>query len=389
MRRVLLFSIAGSMSAVVAPACAGPGPATPTTSAPASAPAQVLSIADALVDDHLAESPELETRLRPPGARFDHLPGDSLAEYAAREAREDRWRATLSGIDRNGLGNTPAGLAFDVTVETLEARKLARVCRFELWSVRQMGGFQVMLADLAQSQPMGTPDLRAQALARFARVPAYVTTQMANLREGLRLGYAQNEGNVRQVIEQLDRLTTGPTEASPFFSPAALDPEPAFRAKWTALVASELTPALAKYRDFLRGAPVKTLLERFSHDASYLHKDAADVTALATSAVTRAQKALPQAFGILPTAPVVVEPIPKFQERTAAAHYRPAALDGSEPATYRIRLYEAEKTSVILGESTAFHETIPGHHLQFNIANARSENPRVARLLFNSGFSEG
>ena len=46
MRRVLLFSIAGSMSAVVAPACAGPGPATPTTSAPASAPAQVLSIAD-------------------------------------------------------------------------------------------------------------------------------------------------------------------------------------------------------------------------------------------------------------------------------------------------------------------------------------------------------
>ena len=453
MRRVLLFSIAGLMSAVVAPACGGPGPATPTTSAPASAPAQVLSVADALVDDHLAESPELETRLRPPGARFDHLPGDSLAEYAAREAREDRWRATLSGIDRNGLGNTPAGLAFDVTVETLEARKLARVCRFELWAVRQMGGFQVMLADLAQSQPMGTPDLRAQALARFARVPAYVTTQMANLREGLRLGYAQNEGNVRQVIEQLDRLTTGAAEDSPFFSPAAIDPDPAFRAKWTALVASELTPALMKYRDFLRdeylprarkgygvsanpngaecyrasirlyttvpmdakaihesgvatlarleqemsalsaksfgGAPVKTLLERFSHDASYLHKDAADVTALATSAVTRAQAALPQAFGILPTAPVVVEPIPKFQERTAAAHYRPAALDGSEPATYRIRLYEAEKTSVILGESTAFHETIPGHHLQFNIANARSENPRVARFLFNSGFSEG
>jgi uncharacterized protein (DUF885 family) len=86
---------------------------------------------------------------------------------------------------------------------------------------------------------------------------------------------------------------------------------------------------------------------------------------------------------------VTIEPIPKYQERTAAAHYRPAALDGSRPATYRIRLYEAEKTSVVLGESTAFHETVPGHHLQVNIANARSENPRVARFLWNSGFGEG
>jgi len=98
---------------------------------------------------------------------------------------------------------------------------------------------------------------------------------------------------------------------------------------------------------------------------------------------------MPRAFGILPTAGVVIDPIPKFQERTAAAHYRPAALDGSSPAAYRIRLYESEKTSVVLGESTAFHETIPGHHLQINIANARTDNPRVARFLFNSGFSEG
>ena len=456
MRRPFLLSFAAFALSI---SCGGPEAAAPvprTTVAATSAAkpaAQVIAVGDGIVDDQFVEIPDLETRLRPPGARFDHLPGDSLADYAAREAREDRWRATLASVDRRALSNAPAELAYDIASETLEARKQARVCRFELWSVRQMGGFQVQFADLAQSQPLGTPDLRAQALARFAKVPPYVTTQIANLREGLRLGYAQYEGNVKQVIEQLDRLTSGAPEASPFFGPASVDPEPAFRAKWSELVTTQITPALVKYRDFLRdeylprarkavgvsanpggpdcyrasirlyttvpmdakaihesgiaelarlekemtalsaksfgGAPLKTLLERFAHDPAYLHKDAADVTALATTAVARAQAALPRAFGILPTGNVVIDPIPKFQERTAAAHYRPAALDGSSPATYRIRLYEAEKTSVVLGESTAYHETIPGHHLQINIANARADNPRIARFLFNSGFSEG
>ena len=451
MNRLSLLSFAALALSV---SCGGREAAAPSPSTSGATPAaQVIAVGDGIVDDLFAEVPELETRLRPPGARFDQLPGDSLADYVARQAREDRWRATLASVDRRALGNASAALAYDIALETLEARKQARVCRFELSSVRQMGGFQVQFADLAQSQPVGTPDLRAQALVRFAKVPTYVTTQIANLREGLRLGYAQYEGNVKQVIEQLDRLTAGAAEASPFFHPASSDPDPAFVAKWTELVTTQITPALVKYRDFLRdvylprarkafgvaanpggldcyrasirlyatvpmdakaihesgiaelarlekdmaalsaksfgGVPVKTLLERLSHDPAYLHKDAADVTALATTAVARAQAALPRVFGLLPTGSVVIDPIPKFQERTAAAHYRPAALDGSSPATYRIRLYESEKTSVVLGESTAFHETIPGHHLQINIANARADNPRIARFLFNSGFSEG
>jgi uncharacterized protein (DUF885 family) len=404
------------------------------------------AIADAIVDDQLEENPEIGARLRPPGARFDFLPSDSLADYAARQAREDRWRSDLAA-------SAPSGLSYDVATEVLGARNQARVCRFELWNVKQMGGFQVGLADLALSQPVGTPDLRAQAIARFSKFPTYVNTQIANLREGQRLGYSQWEGNVRQVLEQLERLTSTPPEASPYFGPATNDPDPAFRARWTELVTKDINPALVRYRDYLRdeylpharkafgvsgnpggadcyrasirlyttlpldakavhdaglaelarleaemsalsaksfgGMPVKTLLERFSHDPQYLHRDAADVTALANSAVKRAEAALPQAFGILPSARVIVEPIPKFQERTAAAHYRPAALDGSEPATYRIRLYEPDKTSVVLGESTAFHETVPGHHLQFDIASKRAGNPRIVRFLFNSGYSEG
>src|ERR1700753_285591 len=103
MRRVLVFLIAGMTSAACGAPAVGPAPVTPavTASGTATSPgAQVLSIADAIVDDQFAESPDLVARLRPPGARFDYLPGDSLAELATREAREDQWRANLASVDR-------------------------------------------------------------------------------------------------------------------------------------------------------------------------------------------------------------------------------------------------------------------------------------------------
>jgi uncharacterized protein (DUF885 family) len=54
-----------------------------------------------------------------------------------------------------------------------------------------------------------------------------------------------------------------------------------------------------------------------------------------------------------------------------------------------MRLYRPTEQSWVIGESTAFHEIVPGHHLQIDIANQRTELPAIARFLFNSGFSEG
>ena len=417
------------------------------------APARVLALTDAMVDVDLEQSPEAVAMLRPPGARYDTWPDDSFAALAKREAREDEWRASLVAIDRASLGRSPSGLAYDIATESLDARKDARVCRRELWEVRPLFGLLTRLADVAQAQPVGTADLRKQALTRFARVPAAVDDQLANLREGIRLGYLQAEVNVHQVIEQADRLTQGAPEASAFYGPAERDGDAEFRAKMKALVATQIFPALIRYKEFLQkeylprarkaygvsanpngarcyaaairlsttlpltpqqvhdsglaelshieaemsalaaksfgGVDLKTLRQRFTNDPAFRHKNADSVVAQANASVTRAKAALPKVFGILPPADVVVEPIPRFQERTAAAHYLRAALDGSRPGTYRIRLYQPEEQSIVLGESTAFHEAVPGHHLQVNIATTRMENPRIARFAFNSGYSEG
>lgn len=416
---------------------------------------RTLVIADAVVAETFAQYPERATMLRIPGSRYDALPDDSAAGVATRHAREDRLLADLRAIDPSDLpAGSPAALAHALAASHLEDATAARVCRPELWEVSQMlNGWQLRFGNLAQLQPVGTDDLRRQALARFAALPAYAEAHTANLREGLRLGHRAPEVSVRLVIGQLDALTAMPPEESPFASPGARDGDPQFREQFVALVQERIHPALRRYRDYLHdeylpqarssvgvaanpdgaacyrasarlastldrdpaeihrigwerlraieaqmqalseksfgGAPVPDLLRRFRSDPRYRYRDADHIRSVAKAALDRAQAKLPRAFGLLPSSPAVLEPIPAYQERTAAPHYLMAALDGSHPAAYRMRLYQPTEQSWVIGESTAFHEIVPGHHLQIDIASHRSELPAIARFVTNSGYSEG
>lgn len=84
-------------------------------------------------------------------------------------------------------------------------------------------------------------------------------------------------------------------------------------------------------------------------------------------------------FGLLPNADVVIQPYPKFREKSGPNEYNPPAEDGSRPAVFFINAYQAEKKSRVEVESTAFHETIPGHHLQGAIALGRKEIHPIGR----------
>jgi uncharacterized protein (DUF885 family) len=440
MRRVLGLVVAFALAA-----CAGSERGAPPES-------RVLAIADAIVADVFEQQPQRAAQLRPPGVRYDRLPDDSLAGVAQRHARRDAWLAELRAIRTRFLGPT-ARLAHAAALARLEDERAARVCRFELWNVNQMGGWQVQLSQLAQAQPVGTPQARADALARFGALPAYAAVQEDNLREGLRAGLSAPRVVVQRVIEQLHVLATQPAEESTFASPALRDRDPAFRERWLALVRGAIQPALARHRDFLErdylprarseigvsahpggdacyraalrvsttldvapeevqrrgraaldavetemralsvrsfgGAPPEALLARFRDDPAYRYSGPDDVLEVARKALARAEAALPGAFGLLPSKRAVLEPIPDFEARSAAPHYLVAALDGSRPAAYRVRLYQAEQQSRVIGESTAFHEVVPGHHLQVNVANELTALPAIVRFLGNSGFSEG
>jgi uncharacterized protein (DUF885 family) len=135
---------------------------------------------------------------------------------------------------------------------------------------------------------------------------------------------------------------------------------------------------------------VPALLRSLREDKRYTFKSRDEILAYARDAVARGKQAMPRWFGTLPKADVVVEPYPPFQEASApGGEYMSPADDGSRPGIYRINTYQPEKQSRAPVQSTAFHEAIPGHHLQFAIQQERKGAHPVTRFLFNSAFSEG
>ena len=117
--------------------------------------------------------------------------------------------------------------------EQLESDLQMRVCRTELWDVNHFTGWQTNMPDVAERQPITTPVNRKQALERWASLPKYIDQDIANLREGERLGYSAPQSVVRRVIVQINGFLALPPEKSPFYSPAAraataLPPDPAF-----------------------------------------------------------------------------------------------------------------------------------------------------------------
>jgi uncharacterized protein (DUF885 family) len=115
-----------------------------------------------------------------------------------------------------------------------------------------------------------------------------------------------------------------------------------------------------------------------------------EVEASAVASLDRARAAIPQWFGLLPKADCVVERIGEHEEReTTIAYYREPAADGSHPGRYYINTYAPETRPRYEAEVLAFHESIPGHHLQIAIAQERSGLPRFRRSGGTNAYVEG
>jgi uncharacterized protein (DUF885 family) len=291
-------------------------------------------------------------------------------------------------------------------------------------------------------------------------LPRFVDNEIANLREGQRLGYSAPKRTVQNVIRQIDTLLATEAAESPLCEPGRRGGDPAFAQALGQVVKGTVYPALQRYRDFLAkeyasaargtsgvsalpngaecyaasvrahttlavdakavhsaglaemsriGAEMKliaersfgtsdvpALLERLRTDARFTYKSKEELISHVTSAVDRARRAMPQWFGLLPKANVVIQPHPAFRE-PAADQYNGPPEDGSRPGVYMISTWEPVKKSRAGSESMAFHEAIPGHHLQVAIATERQDLHPVQRFLlydypslrYNGAFGEG
>jgi len=105
--------------------------------------------------------------------------------------------------------------------------------------------------------------------------------------------------------------------------------------------------------------------------------------------VEAVQARLPQWFGVLPKAKVVIKRIPPYTEAGApGGYYEPPALDGSRPGSYYINLRDTAEVPSWTLPTLTYHESIPGHHLQGSIAQ-ESPLPLIRKLSFFSAYLEG
>jgi uncharacterized protein (DUF885 family) len=110
----------------------------------------------------------------------------------------------------------------------------------------------------------------------------------------------------------------------------------------------------------------------------------------ARSAIARMEEKLPDYFGVLPKAELIVKRVEPFREQSAGkAFYQSPPPDGSRPGIFYANLFDMSAMPKTDLEALAFHEGLPGHHLQRAITAELEGVPDLQRYLSFTAFSEG
>lgn len=110
----------------------------------------------------------------------------------------------------------------------------------------------------------------------------------------------------------------------------------------------------------------------------------------ATQSIAAIRARLPELFVTLPKAELVVRAVEPFREKSAGkAFYQRPAQDGSRPGVFYANLYRMREMPKYEREALAFHEGIPGHHLQIAIATEQEALPQFRRSGGYTAYSEG
>lgn len=125
-------------------------------------------------------------------------------------------------------------------------------------------------------------------------------------------------------------------------------------------------------------------------DPRFYHTSREDYLAEAEGYLAAMTAKLPEFFATLPKDPLVIKPVEAFREKSAGkAFYQSPAPDGSRPGTYYVNLYNLRDMSKNELEALAYHEGLPGHHLQRSIQTGLGNLPAFRRFGGVTAYSEG
>jgi uncharacterized protein (DUF885 family) len=413
-----------------------------------------LAVAQEYVDGYYHQFPEEAFLYGYPGAPADRFGDFSQEALAGWHEQEDAWIKALRSVDPDSIRGTVGAVPYAFVLDRLEAWRDLRVCRFELWTMSPtwLGWYESLPANFIR-QTVGTDEARVAVLDRARDVVRFIETDIANLRQGLSLGFVAPRSRVEELLQATSNLLEGPPEKSPFYDPAVRDGSDGFAASLLAVVDDEINPAIRRYCDFLRNeylpaardsiaatdtpggeacyaATVRfhtslalspeeihetglremerlheemrgiggrsfgiddpaKLIQYIGSAPSYRFDSEQEILDYARAAVERGKAAAPEVFGFVPEAEVVVMPYPDYLKHTGAGMYTSASPDESMPARYEIGTYDPKSLGRAGIEAIAFHETYAGHHLQRAVAQERQGLHPALRYLWISGTGEG
>jgi uncharacterized protein (DUF885 family) len=132
------------------------------------------------------------------------------------------------------------------------------------------------------------------------------------------------------------------------------------------------------------------VIERLRDDRSLRYATAEAILADVTAALRRAEEALPAAFLDYDIAPCEIQVIPEAAAKgSTLAYYTVPASDGSRPGTHWVNTYDPGSRARYEYEALAFHESVPGHHLQFALGQTLGDLPQFRQFGYVTAFGEG
>ena len=141
---------------------------------------------------------------------------------------------------------------------------------------------------------------------------------------------------------------------------------------------------------FEPGIKFESVISSMQKDSSMRYESEEQMLQLAEEAIKRAYEPLDEWFTVFPEAPCKVVPVPpESAEHAPPAYYWPPSQDGSRPGTYFLNTYDSTSKSIFEAESVAFHEAIPGHHMDRTIASELKDVPEFQKYTASTAFVEG
>ena len=132
------------------------------------------------------------------------------------------------------------------------------------------------------------------------------------------------------------------------------------------------------------------VLRRLRDDPDLRFRTGEEIVATVTDALRRAEAALPGWFRDYHIAPCTVRVMDAAEaENSVPGYYNPPAADGSRPGAHVVNLYAPQRRPRYEYEALAFHESVPGHHLQIGLAQTLTELPEFRRFAYLTAHGEG